>query len=69
MVPSDNFSALTHACVELLANVDPCHKALGPKATEVVVVIFVPMRKRVISNILLEFDGSPETTRNVAFAM
>jgi len=66
MVPFGNFSALTHACVELLMKVDSCHKTLGPKITEVVIVVLVFVNLSVNSKTLLEFNAGSKTVCNVA---
>jgi hypothetical protein len=43
------------------------HSAFGPNVTEVVVVILPPIKVKVISKILLEFDAGSEVVLNVAF--
>ena len=68
MVPFANFSAVTHARVELLLYVDGCHRTLGPRTAEEVAVILVVMRVSVTSRIWLEFKGGSKAARRVAFA-
>jgi len=69
MVPFGNFSAPTHALGELLMKVDSCHKALGPKITEVVDVVPTVANVSVTSKSLLEFKAGSETGRSVAFPL
>jgi len=69
MVAFGNFSALTHACVELLMKVDSRHRTLGPKITDVVTVMLVFASLSVNSKTLLEFKVGSKTVRRVAFPM
>lgn len=61
-----DFSALTHAWVELLMKTDSRHVALGPRTTEAVTVLVVAARATVNSKTLLELSSGSDTLRSVA---
>lgn len=66
---NEDFSALTHALVELLTKLEACHWTLGPRMTEECTVVPVFANVTVNSRILLEFSVGPRTVRNVAVPM